>query len=61
MGNLVTLNALNNLSKEKKDILIKQWVSITPPFLGAIKALRVILGGNSDYLLPLGLGLHFEG
>ena len=41
--------------------MIKHWVAMAPPFLGALKALKVLLGGNSDYIFSLGIGLHFEG
>lgn len=30
---------------------------MAPPFLGSLKALKVAIGGNLEYIFPLGIGL----
>jgi hypothetical protein len=49
------------VSQEYKDKYIKLWVSAAPPLLGAMSALKSILGGNEDYFFLKMMGLHFTG
>jgi hypothetical protein len=60
-GNLNTLHQLSRKSQEYKDKYIKLWVSAAPPFLGAMSALKSVLGGNKDLLFFGFFGLHFNG
>lgn len=50
-GNLITLNALNQLIKEDETLKtkIKKWISIAPPFAGATKAIDNFLYGTDDF------------
>lgn len=52
-GNLITLNALQKLGEQKKNI--KKWISLAPPFAGATKAIDNFLYGTSDFNVDLAL------
>ena len=61
-GNLNVYNQLTkNLSQTEKDKKIKNWLSLNPPFLGALKIHRNLLGGdNSLMIVPHLIGLHYR-
>jgi hypothetical protein len=61
LGNLNTLHQLSKVSQEYKDKYIKLWVAATPPFLGAMQALKCVLGGDDEYFYLNSVGFHFSG
>ena len=55
-GNLITLNALQQLIKEDESFKskIKKWISLAPPFAGATKAIDNFLYGTTDFNKHIG-------
>lgn len=60
LGNLNTLYQLNKLSPEFKQKHVKLWIAIAPPFLGAMKAMQDVLGGEDMYYFMKTIGFHFK-
>ena len=59
LGNLNLLYQLSLLEQSYKDKYIKNWVSATPPFLGAMQATKCVLGGDDEYFFLKFIGFHF--
>lgn len=49
-GNLSILHVLNHLHSKVKSKLIHSWLSVVPPFLGALKATQVHISGDNDFI-----------
>ena len=59
LGNLATHSILTKMSTIQKDELIAHWLALGPPFRGAAKVSEVLIGGNKDFVFPMGFGIHF--
>lgn len=61
MGNINTLHQLNRMKQEDKDKMVKNWISVSPVFLGSMKAYMNLLGGESNLLIVKHVfGLDFK-
>ncbi len=61
LGNLNTQFQLSKMDSAFKRSLIKNWVAVTPPFLGSNKVQKILLSGNDDFIfLYKLLGLHIN-
>ena len=58
MGNFGALNILNSMTPEEKEEMILNYIAVTPPFLGATKALKIVIGGDDEFIWHH-LGLSF--
>jgi hypothetical protein len=61
MGNLNTLHNLSLMTKEEKQNLIFNWISMAPPFLGAHFTVKALVAGMDGLQVFSGrLGLHLK-
>ena len=61
LGNVNIYHQLLKMSPEKKNKLIRTWVNIAGPILGAVKTIRFLVSGDSDLIFFKGyFGLHFD-
>ena len=60
LGSVNTYNQLLRLDQNKKDSLIKSWVNVAGPLLGAPKAIKTLISGDSEFLFFKMIGLHFK-
>ena len=60
LGNVNIKYQLSKLTQEFKDSHLKLWMAITPPFLGAMQATKVVLGGDDEYFFFKMIGFHFN-
>lgn len=61
MGNLNTLYNLGLMTKEEKQDLVFNWISVAPPFLGAYFSIKSLVAGMDDIQIFSGrFGLHLK-
>lgn len=61
LGNVNIYHQIRKMPQERKDSLIKTWVNIAGPILGAVKTIRFLVSGDSDLIFFRGyVGLHFD-
>lgn len=61
LGNLNTQFQLSKMDSALKRSLIKNWISVTPPFLGSPKVQKILFSGNDDFIFLYALvGLHIK-
>lgn len=61
LGNINIYHQLRKMSPELKNNLIRTWVNVAGPILGAVKTIRFLVSGDSDLLFFGGfVGLHFD-
>ena len=61
MGNTNVLYSLNKLDKETLKNTVYNYMAISPPFLGSLKANKVLFSGNDEFTTFYGyLGFHFD-